>query len=110
MARIRFLLHAPPNPLRVHISQAVYFGNASGGSMNHGGAGSGPWVQADLEKGLWSGNTTDTKEPPLVADVVTAMLKGRANWWALKGGDAGLSNGRLATFYEGVRPSPKTAG
>jgi len=78
--------------------------------MNHGGAGSGPWVQADLEKGLWSGNTTDTKEPPLVADVVTAMLKGRANWWALKGGDAGLSNGRLATFYEGVRPSPKTAG
>ncbi len=26
--------------------EAVYFGNASGGSMNHGGAGTGPWVQA----------------------------------------------------------------
>ena len=34
-------------------------------------------VQADLEKGLWSGNTTHTDEPPLVAPFVTAMLKGK---------------------------------
>ena len=26
--------------------EAVYWGNASGGSMNHGGAGTGPWVRA----------------------------------------------------------------
>ena len=30
--------------------EAVYWGNASGGSMNHGGAGKGPWIQADMEK------------------------------------------------------------
>ena len=88
--------------------EAVYWGNASGGTMNHGGAGTGPWVQADLEKGLWSGNTTHTHEPPLVASFVTAMVKGRAGQWALKGGDA--QAGGLRTFYEGVRPSPKTAG
>ena len=77
--------------------------------MNHGGAGTGPWVQADMEKGLWSGNTTNTAEPPIVADFVTAMLKGGPGRWALKGGDASAV-GPLTTFYDGVRPSEKTAG
>ena len=88
--------------------EAVYFGNASGGTMNHGGGGRGPWVQADLEKGLWSGNTTHTQEAPIVAEFVTAMVKGKPGGWALKGGDA--QRGALTTYYEGVRPSDKTAG
>jgi len=28
--------------------EAVYFGNAKGG-LNHGGAGTGPWIMADME-------------------------------------------------------------
>lgn len=77
--------------------------------MNHGGAGSGPWVQADLEKGLWSGNTTDTGEPAIDADFVIGMVKGEPGRWALKYGDAQNRNG-LTKWYEGVRPSDKTAG
>jgi hypothetical protein len=68
----------------------------------------GPWVQADLEKGLWSGNTTNTQEPVIIAKFVTAMVKGKPGGWALKGGDAQL--GLLTTFYEGGRPSDKSAG
>ena len=60
-------------------------------------------------QGLWSGNTTDTAEPPVVADFVTAMVKGGPGRWAIKGGDA-CADAPLTTFYEGVRPSEKTAG
>ena len=34
---------------------------------------------ADLEKGLWGANVTESNEPPLVAEYVTAMVKA----WAL---------------------------
>ena len=88
--------------------EAVYFGNASGGTMNHGGAGRGPWVQADLEKGLWSGSNTTTNEPSIVAEFVVGMVKGKPGGWALKGGDAQQAGG-LKTLYQGVRPSDKTA-
>ena len=47
------------------------------GSMNHGGAGAGPWVMADLEKGLGGSNVTHSNEPPLKgADYVIARVKG----------------------------------
>ena len=71
--------------------------------MNHGGRGEGPWVMADLEKGLWGANVTQSNEPPLHADYVTAMLKGGPNIFALKGGDA--QTGDLRTFFQGTRPS-----
>ena len=32
--------------------EALYFGNAKGG-LNHGGAGKGPWIMADMENALW---------------------------------------------------------
>merc|ERR1712157_95974 len=35
--------------------ECVYFGNNSN-SLSHPGTGSGPWVMADLENGLWAGN------------------------------------------------------
>ena len=67
------------------------------------GAGSGPWVMADLENGLWAGNEKVMPQPPLVADFVTAMVKGNSgNQFALKGGDA--QTGPLKKLYEGVRP------
>lgn len=84
--------------------EAVYWGNSSGGPMNHGGSGKGPWVMADLEKGLWGANVTRSNEPPLMAAYVTVMLKGGANLFALKGGDA-QAQVPPTRFYEGVRPS-----
>ena len=59
---------------------------------------------ADLEDGIWAGNQTTVNElnAPIDAEYVTAMLKGEANRWALKGGDA--QSGRLKTLFEGDRP------
>jgi hypothetical protein len=82
--------------------EAVYFGNSTQWGK---GSGSGPWVMADLENGIFAGQSFD---PPatntsLVANYVTAMLKGRAGSFALKGGDA--QSGTLKTMYDGPRPS-----
>ena len=86
--------------------EAVYFGNASGGSMNHGGLGRGPWVMADLEKGLWSSNvTTKTESSIRGSSVVMAMLKGGdTNRFAIKAGDAS-TQGVLHTVWDGEYPS-----
>ena len=37
--------------------EAVYFGSAKGG-LNHGGAGSGPWIMADMENALWGADAS----------------------------------------------------
>jgi len=80
--------------------EAIYWGNSKG--WGHGG-GNGPWVMADLENGLWAGNEkVNPKNPSIVADYVTAMVKGRAGGFTLKGGDA--QSGTLKTLYDGVRP------
>lgn len=52
-----------------------YFGNAKGG-LNHGGAGKGPWIMADMEQALWGADVVKSNEPPIVHDYVTAMIKG----------------------------------
>jgi hypothetical protein len=82
--------------------EAVYFGNSTQWGK---GSGTGPWVMADLENGIFAGQSFD---PPatntsLVANYVTGMLKGRAGSFALKGGDA--QSGTLKTMYDGPRPS-----
>ena len=80
--------------------EAVYWGNCSRWGS---GAGDGPWIMADLESGIWAGQ--DSYSPankPMDADFVTAMLKGQAGGFALKGGDA--QRGSLTTLYEGGRP------
>jgi len=84
--------------------EALYWGNASGAGWSKG-TGEGPWVMADLENGVWAGNhspMTDTNTP-VVADFVTAVLKGKAGAFGLKGGDANL--GKLKTMFEGPRPT-----
>ncbi|MER6027938.1 alpha-L-arabinofuranosidase B [Streptomyces sp. NPDC001851] len=70
--------------------------------------GQGPWVQADLENGLfqsdagYSRNTSDTGTGPL--PFVTALLKNNGqNHFALKYGNA--QSGGLTTTYSGGEPA-----
>jgi len=55
--------------------EAIYFGNANTG-MNHGGAGKGPWIMADMENALWGADVFQSNEEPIAYDYVTAMVKG----------------------------------
>ena len=70
-----------------------------------GGTGTGPWVMADLENGLWGCNATYAVNPanvPIRFPYATAMVKGGTDGFGLKGGDA--TAGALATLWEGPRP------
>jgi len=85
--------------------EAIYWGTWNAASSGwSGGTGNGPWVMADLESGLWAGTQKPYNEQntPFDVDYVTAMVKGGANRWALKGGDA--QSGRLKSLFEGERP------
>jgi hypothetical protein len=82
--------------------EAIYFGNdVRSGS----GSGSGPWIMADLENGLFSGADPSNNPADLTisARFVTAIIKGGANLWAIRGGDA--TSGSLSTYYSGARPT-----
>eukprot|EP01048_Picozoa_sp_COSAG05_P013307 COSAG05_NODE_1405_length_4969_cov_12.779466_3_plen_157_part_00 len=84
--------------------EAVYFGSAKGG-LNHGGAGKGPWIMADMENALWGADRVVSNEEPINHAFVTAMVKGDTGaapgHWAIKGGDA--QTGALKTFWDGKR-------
>jgi hypothetical protein len=82
---------------------AIYFGS----SCWFGGcSGSGPWVQADLEYGLYPGGSQswNPKQKAFPSKYVTAMLKnnGTTNF-ALKGADVQSSS--LTTLYDGKLPN-----
>ncbi|KAF2963430.1 hypothetical protein GQX73_g10155 [Xylaria multiplex] len=82
--------------------EALYFGdNTVWGS----GAGSGPWVMADLENGLFSGqgSKNNAGDPSVSYRFLTAVLKGGPNQWSLRGGNA--ASGSLSTYYSGARPT-----
>ena len=89
--------------------EAISLTNGTSGMHGaHHGTGTGPWIFADLENGLFVGNGTDA--PSMVgADnrtfpFVTAMVKGDSgNHWSIKGGDATRKDG-LATLFDGPRP------
>ena len=99
--------------------EALFWGNRTDRST---GAGHGPWVMADLEKGLWSGSARHNPDnTPILADFATAMLKGRPcggfdpdghgsseDCFALKAGDASTST--LKTMFSGGRPQEYSAG
>ena len=55
--------------------EAVYFGSAKGG-LNHGGAGTGPWIMADLEAGLWGSDVVESPESSVHHEFGPAMVKG----------------------------------
>ncbi|KAF9876678.1 alpha-L-arabinofuranosidase B [Colletotrichum karsti] len=82
--------------------EAIYFGDNSAWGT---GAGSGPWIMADLENGLFSGvsPTNNAGDPSINYRFTTATLKGGPNLWAMKGANA--ASGSLSTFYNGVRPN-----
>ncbi|KAI6847631.1 putative alpha-L-arabinofuranosidase [Hortaea werneckii] len=82
--------------------EALYFGdNTFWGE----GSGSGPWIMADLENGLFSGEDPDlnANDPTVTYRFLTSSLKGEPNHWAIRGGNA--ASGGLSTYYDGVRPS-----
>ncbi|RQM08068.1 hypothetical protein DH86_00001406 [Scytalidium sp. 3C] len=83
--------------------EAIYFGDSTSWGT---GSGSGPWVMADLENGLFSGSNPDNNagDPSISYRFVTAAIKGEPNKWAIRGADA-ASASSLSTFYSGARPS-----
>jgi hypothetical protein len=69
------------------------------------GTGTGPWIMADLENGLYSGSNAgyNAGDPTTDYRFTTAMIEGGANQWAILGGNA--DSGSLSTDFSGVRPS-----
>jgi non-reducing end alpha-L-arabinofuranosidase len=67
--------------------------------------GSGPWVEADMENGLFSGgNGPNTANAGNNSDFVTALLKNNGQTtYALKGGNA--QSGGLTTWWNGALPN-----
>jgi non-reducing end alpha-L-arabinofuranosidase len=82
--------------------EAIYFGSNNWWGS---GAGSGPWIMADLENGLFSGvnQKNNANDPTINHRYLTAIIKGEANHWAIRGGNA--QSGNLSTFYDGKRPN-----
>ncbi len=74
--------------------------------------GSGPWVQADLENGLFQSNmgySENTLNTGSTLPFVTALLKNNGqNYFALKVGDA--QSGALTTDYAGLLPTIQGGG
>lgn len=83
--------------------EAIYYGNSTQWGK---GSGNGPWVMADLEDGLFAGQSfaAPATNTSMTSAYVTAMVKGNSgNSWAIKGGDA--QSGNLKSLYSGARPS-----
>ncbi|WP_240521692.1 arabinofuranosidase catalytic domain-containing protein [Amycolatopsis vastitatis] len=82
--------------------EAIYFGNIKVWGY---GTGNGPWIMSDLENGLYSGVNAgyNANDPTINHRYLTAIIKGEANHWAIRGGNA--QSGGLSTFYDGKRPN-----
>jgi hypothetical protein len=82
--------------------EAIYFGNETAWGT---GSGSGPWIMADMENGLFSGASTGnhSADSSISDRFTTAMIEGKSNQWAILGGNA--DSGSLSTFFSGARPS-----
>jgi hypothetical protein len=82
--------------------EAIYFGDSTSWGS---GSGSGPWIMADLENGLFSGLSAanNAGDPSISSRFVTAVVKGEPNKWAIRG--ANSASGSLSTYYSGARPS-----
>jgi hypothetical protein len=82
--------------------EAIYFGTETTWGT---GSGTGPWIMADMENGLFSGQGAklNSADPTIADRFTTAMVEGESNQWAILGGNA--QSGTLFTGYSGVRPS-----
>ncbi|KAI9985614.1 hypothetical protein PInf_004995 [Phytophthora infestans] len=85
--------------------EAIYIGNST---MWGYGEGTGPWIMADLEDGLFGCADKYCRNTPTVNNpYLVAMLKGRSGGtFALKQGNA--QSGPLQTTYDGARPKGYT--
>lgn len=86
--------------------EALYFGAST--QFQKGGAGSGPWVGADIEDGMFECDTPNavctTNTSITGMAYVTGMLKGKpGNTMVLKAGNA--QGGKLETKWNGKRPT-----
>jgi hypothetical protein len=85
-------------------AEALYWGNST--QFQKGGAGSGPWVAADLENGMFECDTPSavcSTNTSITWAYVTGMLKGPSgNTMGLKAGNA--QSGLLETQFSGNRP------
>jgi hypothetical protein len=80
---------------------AVYLGTLCWFSPCNG---SGPWVMADLENGLFAGgNGSNSNNTSVPYTFVTAMVKNTSTTYAIKGGNA--TSGSLKTMYSGALPT-----
>ena len=90
--------------------ESLYFGAAAW--QGNQGAGSGPWVGADLECGMYYGGGNATKinkhNQPLPHEFVSLYLRGRVDGFALKGANA--QAGAFTVMYDGPRPDCAIAG
>ncbi len=86
--------------------EAIYFGNCTNWGK---GTGTGPWVMADLENGLFAGKDfgPTSTNTPLTSAYVTAMVIGNSGSFAIKGGNSqsGTLTTNLTTMYSGARPA-----
>jgi hypothetical protein len=85
---------------------AVYFGTLCWFGFVVPGqcVGSGPWVMADLENGLFAGaNGTNTNNTGRNSTFVTGMIKMNSTTYAVK--DANANSGGLKTDYNGALPT-----
>jgi len=85
---------------------AVYFGRLCwfGGVVAGQCFGSGPWVMADLENGLFAGgNGSNSNNTGRNSAFVTGMIKMNSTTYAIKDGNA--NSGGLKTDYSGALPT-----
>lgn len=82
--------------------EAIYFGNWKAQGT---GSGPGPWIMMDMENGVFTGRSAKNNpaNPTVDYRFLTAVVKGEANHWAIRGGNA--ASGGLSSFYDGVRPN-----
>jgi hypothetical protein len=87
--------------------EALYFGSST--QFGSHGSGSGPWLLADLEDGMYAGDSASesasvTSNTSITGmSYVTGMLKGPSgNKMGIKAGDA--QSGKLQVKWDGARP------
>lgn len=69
--------------------------------------GSGPWIEADLENGMFQGGNGSNPNPGNNSPFVTAVLKNNGQTtYALKGGNS--QSGALTTWWNGSLPTDKS--
>jgi len=84
-------------------AEALYWGNSTQWTR---GGGNGPWIAADLENGMFEGDSTNAPSNTSITDLnfVVGMLKGPSgNAFGLKAGSA--QTGFLETKWNGARPA-----